>query len=183
MQVDAVGDSTQSPSALPAQSGQAASSDNCSAVILCSADPAYDGATSTPQQPARVMQCQAQHAQQAVMPDNLLQHPSLQHKNAAPSTSRHLSRKRKQPPSEEEQQHAGPSTSAPSSASAEQALAGSAEQDGLEPDLSHRRGKRKGSKASGGLTEAPSKARGRAAPLASGWPLPKLVVSPCTCLH
>ena len=162
MQIDAVGDSTQSPSALPAQSGQAASSDNCSAVILCPADPAYDGATSTPQQPATVMQCQAQHAQQAVMP----------------FTSRHLSRKRKQPPSEEEQQHAGPSTSAPSSASAEQALAGNAEQDGLEPNLSHRRGKRKGSKASGGLTEASSKTRGRAAPSASGWPLPKLVLSP-----
>lgn len=179
MQVDAVGDSTQSQAALSALPAQAASSDDCSAV-LPSSDPAYEGATSTPQQLAAETPSIAQNAHLAVASHKLQQHPSLQSQTAAPSTSRHL-RKRKQAPSGQEQQHATLGRSTPDSAAAEQIVAGNPEQDGLGPDLSHHKGKRKGSMASGGPTEAPPKGRGRAAPLAAGWPLSKLVV--CLPLH
>lgn len=174
MQVDAVGESTQSQSALSALPAQAASSDDCSTVKLNSSDPAHDGATSMLPQPAAEMQSPAHHAQQSATSDNLQQHPTFQHQTAAPSTSR-LLRKRKQPPSEEEQ-HIGPSASAPNNAAVEQDRAASAEQDGLGPALSRRKGKSKGSKAPGGPTEAPSKSRRTAALSASGQSPTQLVV-------
>ena len=176
MQVDAIGDSTQPQSALSALPAQAASSDDCSAVKSPSSDPAQNGATSTPQQPAAVKPSAAQNAHLAAASPKLQQHPSLQLQTAAPSSNWHL-RKRKQAPSGEEQQHATLGRSTPDSAAAEQDVAGSTEQDSLEPDLSHRKGKRKGSKVSGGPTEALPKGQGRAAPSASGWSLSNLVVS------
>ena len=172
MLVDAVGDSTQAQLALSAQSGQVASSDDCSGIKLRSSDPAHDSATSASQQPAILMQCPAQQAQQAATSDNLLQHPPLQHQNAAPSTNRHL-RKRKQLPSEDKQQHVGPTTSTPNTA--EHDFTGKSELISLGADLSHRKGIQNRSKASGGLTEPPPKTRIWPASSASGRPPSKLV--------